>query len=197
MREPEVERAGLLLAEVVALRLFSGPMYWIYNEVLRDSLSINLRHRASGLKWKSVGGTRPIDGEELKLPGLAAALAGKTEFLPEEWTAFGCRDLRMDHYVEADKCFFQPVGRDLTVNLFSTTLHVITSGICKLSRIEKMPAGSATMEVYRGLAGVVLFRSLSMDDPRPRSNLMTRLGKCSKRYSTRQMTRASRLLSCC
>ena len=156
MRAPEVERAGLSIAEVVALRLFTGPMHYRYNQVLRDSLSMDRRGRASGLKWKAVGATRPADGEDLSLPGLAAALASKTEFLPDEWASFGVRDLRMNHYVEAGSCYFQPAGRDLTVNLYSTTLHVIVSGICKLSGIARMPAGSAEMEVFRGLAGVVL-----------------------------------------
>ena len=75
MRAPEVVSAGLLLAEVVALRLHSGPMYYIYNSILRDSLSTKLRGRASGLKWKSVGDTRPADGEELVHAALATALA--------------------------------------------------------------------------------------------------------------------------
>jgi hypothetical protein len=68
MRAPEVERAGLLLAEVVALRLYTGPMYCKYNQVLRDSLSTGRRGRASGLKWEAVGATKPADGEELTLP---------------------------------------------------------------------------------------------------------------------------------
>ena len=131
-------------------------MHYRYNQVLRDSLSMDRRGRASGLKWKAVGAARPADGEDLSLPGLAAALASKTEFLPDEWASFGVRDLRMNHYVEAGSCYFQPAGRDLTVNLYSTTLHVIVSGICKLSGIARMPAGSAEMEVFRGLAGVVL-----------------------------------------
>jgi len=212
-------------------------MYYIYNSILRDSLSSDLRGRASGLKWKSLGDTKPADGEELVHAALATALASlragdrvelhslqaKPEYngkcgtlvafkaesgrwevdfdgggslhvkatnltkevvgggaadpavvtlLPHEWAEFGISDLRLDHYVcikigtgsSARKCYLKPAGRDLTVNMYSTTIQVIVSGICKLSGIARMPAGSLEMVVFRGLAGVRLPEALVEKD---------------------------------
>ena len=91
---------------------------------------------------------------------------------PHEWAEFGISDLRMDHYVcikvgtgsSARKCYLKPAGRDLTVNMYSTTIQVIVSGICKLSGIARMPAGSSEMVVFRGLAGVRLPEALVEKD---------------------------------
>ena len=82
LRSPEVERSKVTVAEVVALRLYTGPMYVKYNAVLR---------------------------------GMAVATAGGT--------------------------------------IYSSTVHLICSGLHKLSRVSKVPQ---EMKLYRGNGGMAL-----------------------------------------
>ena len=77
---PEVKKAGLSAAEAVAIRLYTGPLYVLYNAVLRG----------------------------LVAPG---------------------------------------------DNLFPATIHLICSGVRKLSRVTKVPEG---LTVYRGNGGMAL-----------------------------------------
>jgi len=85
MERPEAKRARLRDAEIIALRLYSGPMYAVYNTILR--------------------------------PGEDAA------------------------------------GSTSAKNLYPTTIQLIVSGICKLSRVAEAPA---ELCVYRGLSGMAL-----------------------------------------
>jgi hypothetical protein len=82
MDSPKAKRASLSAAEVVALRLYTGPMYLKYNAVLR---------------------------------GMAGATAGGTSYC--------------------------------------NTIHLISSGLRKLSRVSEPPAG---MLLYRGNGGMAL-----------------------------------------
>jgi len=82
LRSPEVERSKVTVAEVVALRLYTGPMYVKYNAVLR---------------------------------GIAVATAGGT--------------------------------------IYSSTVHLICSGLHKLSRVSELPK---EMKLYRGNGGMAL-----------------------------------------
>ena len=82
LRSPVVERSKVTVAEVVALRLYTGPMYVKYNAVLR---------------------------------GMAVATAGGT--------------------------------------IYSSTVHLICSGLHKLSRVSKVPQ---EMKLYRGNGGMAL-----------------------------------------
>jgi hypothetical protein len=82
LRSPEVERSKVTVAEVVALRLYTGPMYVKYNAVLR---------------------------------GMAVATAGGT--------------------------------------IYSSTVHLICSGLHKLSRVSELPKD---MKLYRGNGGMAL-----------------------------------------
>jgi len=82
LRSPEVERSKVTVAEVVALRLHTGPMYVKYNAVLR---------------------------------GMAVATAGGT--------------------------------------IYSSTVHLICSGLHKLSRVSELPK---EMKLYRGTGGMAL-----------------------------------------
>jgi len=82
LRSPEVERSKVTVAEVVALRLYTGPMYVKYNAVLR---------------------------------GMAVATAGGT--------------------------------------IYSSTVHLICSGLHKLSRVSELPK---EMKLYRGNGGMAL-----------------------------------------
>ena len=82
LRSPEVERSRVTVAEIVALRLYTGPMYVKYNAVLR---------------------------------GMAVATAGGT--------------------------------------IYSSTVHLICSGLHKLSRVSKLPK---EMKLYRGNGGMAL-----------------------------------------
>jgi len=82
LRSPVVERSKVTVAEVVALRLYTGPMYVKYNAVLR---------------------------------GMAVATAGGT--------------------------------------IYSSTVHLICSGLDKLSRVSELPK---EMKLYRGNGGMAL-----------------------------------------
>ena len=82
LESPEVERSRVECAEVVALRLYTGPMYVKYNAVLR---------------------------------GMAVATAGGT--------------------------------------IYSSTVHLICSGLQKLSRVSELPK---EMKLYRGNGGMAL-----------------------------------------
>jgi hypothetical protein len=82
LRSPEVKRSDVTVAEVVALRLYTGPMYVKYNAVLR---------------------------------GMAVATAGGT--------------------------------------IYSSTVHLICSGLHKLSRVSELPK---EMKLYRGNGGMAL-----------------------------------------
>ena len=82
LRSPEVERSHVTVAEIVALRLYTGPMYVKYNAVLR---------------------------------GMAVATAGGT--------------------------------------IYSSTVHLICSGLHKLSRVSELPK---EMKLYRGNGGMAL-----------------------------------------
>jgi hypothetical protein len=82
LRSPEVERSDVTDAEIVALRLYTGPMYVKYNAVLR---------------------------------GMAVATAGGT--------------------------------------IYSSTVHLICSGLQKLSRVSELPK---EMKLYRGNGGMAL-----------------------------------------
>jgi len=65
----------------------------------------------TGLRWSSVGGTRPRGGRELFNQGLSEALSSqKTTFRLAEWSAFDVSDLRIDDYIQAGSSFFKPVG---------------------------------------------------------------------------------------
>ena len=82
LRSPEVKRSKVTEAELVALRLYTGPMYVKYNAVLR---------------------------------GMAVATAGGT--------------------------------------IYSSTVHLICSGLHKLSRVSELPK---EMKLYRGSGGMAL-----------------------------------------
>ena len=82
LRSPEVKRSDVTVAEIVALRLYTGPMYVKYNAVLR---------------------------------GMAVATAGGT--------------------------------------MYSSTVHLICSGLHKLSRVSEVPK---EMKLYRGNGGMAL-----------------------------------------
>ena len=65
--------------------------------------------RASGLKWKRTGVTKPTKGRCLSGSDmLAMALKSKTEFTSEEWAGFGILDLRNDYFIKSHDSYFQP-----------------------------------------------------------------------------------------
>jgi hypothetical protein len=82
---------------------------------------------ASGLKWVSVGMTRPSYGREISNEALAKALEDKTKaspeaaFTPEEWQAFGIENLQAADFVKSSGvsvggvsvfAYFQPMFGD-------------------------------------------------------------------------------------
>ena len=97
--------------EVLALRLYTGPMYMHYNTVLRKLLVRYVRQQ------------KPANNNNNN------AAAEEDEDSAGQDTAF---------------------SPDGTVQ-FSTTIHMITSGIIKLSEIMRRPP---TRKLYRGLSGM-------------------------------------------
>jgi hypothetical protein len=84
---------------------------------------------ASGLRWvESLGEEQPEEGTELEHPTLGRALADKfkranlgrmmydrlteVELTPEEWAAFGVKELKLDHYVKSGHgdAYYQPAA---------------------------------------------------------------------------------------
>lgn len=69
------------------------------------------KRRASGLKWREVGSTKPTQREQLRNDELAAALQRKTTFSRAEWNAFNIKGLRAEHCIQAGGSFFEPDDR--------------------------------------------------------------------------------------
>jgi hypothetical protein len=71
--------------------------------------------KASGLKWRNVGSSRPEKGSRLNNAKLEEALpkkadsSGKVDLTASEWRAFDVKELSMDHFVKAGDAYFQPV----------------------------------------------------------------------------------------
>ena len=74
----------------------------------------NLNHQplllpASGLKWRAIGKMKPGKGFELpNAAPLQEALKIKTDFITDEWMAFGIQDLCIGHFVLSGDTYFQP-----------------------------------------------------------------------------------------
>ena len=69
--------------------------------------------RASGLKWKNAGVTKPSKGRCLSVPDmLATALESQNGFTSEEWTRCGILDLRYDDFIKSGDSYFQPDVHD-------------------------------------------------------------------------------------
>ena len=115
--------------------------------------------RASGLKWTSVGCTKPTFGRELSKPELAHALTEKTDFNENEWDEFEISMLRFDDFIKVGECYFKPAeheyrqynGRQvLEAHMLGATsaLQAITlweKGVCVNGRIAKLEStGNAT-----------------------------------------------------
>lgn len=90
------------------------------NEIIRLNEAVRLQHKSagksqqtqvpSGLQWEDVGDTKPLSGRELDNMDLVLALFDKTEFLKQEWDAFGIKDLRFDDFVKRGAHYFKPVA---------------------------------------------------------------------------------------
>lgn len=66
---------------------------------------------ASGLKWVSIGSTRPSSGKEIEDTALKSALKHKSTFTQEEWEQFGINDLRTHHFIKSGyNVYFKPDG---------------------------------------------------------------------------------------
>jgi hypothetical protein len=62
-----------------------------------------------GLAWLNIGNEKPTTGEPLaNASELANALADKTEFTTEEWSAFGIKDVHEGQFVKASTGYFTP-----------------------------------------------------------------------------------------
>ena len=64
-------------------------------------------HKVVGLKWKSLGSTKP-KGSELSNKKLAKALKSKMEFTQKEWSSFGVKKLHVENFVKSAGSYFGP-----------------------------------------------------------------------------------------
>lgn len=62
-----------------------------------------------GLKWRLMTEALPEDAQLLQNQELAKALQHKIEFTRQEWASFKVATLRMNHYVQVGKAYYQPV----------------------------------------------------------------------------------------
>lgn len=87
---------------IICLHLFS-TLFW---PMFRETTP------ALGLKWQSVGPTKPATGHELDSRQLREALGRKTEFTQLEWDGFGISNLRLDHFVKWEEGYSKPAATE-------------------------------------------------------------------------------------
>ena len=68
--------------------------------------------RASGLRWRKDGRTRPEGGRERMEEGLRDRLAQGTTLTEAEWRRVGVEDLRMHDYVRVGDMCYRPVAEE-------------------------------------------------------------------------------------
>ena len=61
-----------------------------------------------GLKWKEVGATRPVSGDELTNPELSKALKRQKEFTKDKFDTFGVDWLSASDFIRVGDMYFQP-----------------------------------------------------------------------------------------
>ena len=101
---------AVLLFMIVVKRLFAPS-----SDALGHACpSPQERFAPSGLKWRNIGETAPVDGSEFANPELASALvSGQTQFTESEWDSFGIASLCNGHYLKAGDSYFKPAERCL------------------------------------------------------------------------------------
>lgn len=92
-----------------------GLLCQAYDEVLQKARALQSRMKTiiydtgpSGLKWMRTL-TKPA-GREMRNTKLEAALASKTEFTQQEFSAFGISELRYDDYIKSNDSYFKPAS---------------------------------------------------------------------------------------
>jgi hypothetical protein len=129
-----VERALLIREEVVALRLYTGPMYLLYNAKLRNFPPRTVQ-ALEGNRRAAIG-TAKLDSPRVVAPSLA---------------------LPMNRYPTPLIVIPSPLRPNASagarVRRYETTIFVITSGITKLSKVTAIPPNRL---LYRGLGGMLL-----------------------------------------
>ena len=121
--------------EVIALRLYTGPMYMFYNKVLRELLiEYNKRQQ-----------------QALSRTDSAPSTSGRGAQKSKEGTSLT---------VSEDE---QPAALGVRAAVeYCTTIHMISSGIVKLAEVMERPS---TRKLYRGLSGMKLPDRLYHEDP--------------------------------
>jgi len=76
-------------------------------EDLSDWIFFSKHAKASGLKWRNVGDSKPSFGSGLVNQTLAEALTSKTDFTENEWSEFGINDLHSDDFIESHGFYFK------------------------------------------------------------------------------------------
>jgi len=149
---------AVLLFMIVVKRLFAPS-----SDALGHACpSPQERFAPSGLKWRNIGETAPVDGSEFANPELASALvSGQTQFTESEWDSFGIASLCNGHYLKAGDSYFKPAERCLCGSgLIFDECHNPDVGcrrIMKLKRnkvqADKQPFASDMSQLNRGDAG--------------------------------------------
>jgi len=149
--------------EVIALRLYTGPMYMFYNEVLRGLLrkANSQANRAEDDDCRppgvSRGQKRMTKDSSFKVPGAREHSMKKIN--PSLKSVARENSTRVNGGIEAE----QSRNRNMILGTaYRTTIHMISSGIVKLAEIMKRPP---TRKLYRGLSGMRLPDRLFKEDP--------------------------------
>lgn len=124
--------------EVSVLRCYTGPMYTIYNSIIRNIRGGSLNDLKALVKL--VG-----NSEAVKLVKDAEAEQQKQLLVESKMNNDDTNTSPMSKNNDVDIKYRQSILQNC--NLYTTTLHAINSGIIKLSKLTK------ACKVYRGISG--------------------------------------------
>jgi NLR family CARD domain-containing protein 3 len=143
----EQREPALTLEEAFGARLYSGPLYYKYNAVLRGLSAARLDSPVLDLRCKMV---RLCCSDEDAASHAKAADEAKAKRLAEE-PLFGKRKpTAADEKALREYTHGAYEAVEQRINKYTTTLHAINSAIVKLSKLTKAST------VYRGVHDVVL-----------------------------------------
>ena len=155
MLKREYKAAGLTEEEVIALRLYTGPMFQHYNKVLRECLRRHVLQYAKMLveRWKI-----SMTHQSGEAAGITRTKS-RDDYVSLEELVDAASRLGVDRNGSAAE-----VAERLLIAIrdlkntpwkpgFTTTIHMINSGIIKLEQLMRLPKSRT---VYRGLGGTAL-----------------------------------------
>jgi hypothetical protein len=143
----EQREPALTLEEAFGARLYSGPLYYKYNAVLRGLSAARLDSPVLDLRCKMV---RLCCSDEDAASHAKAADEAKAKRLAEEPLFGNRKPTAADEKALREYTHGAYEAVEQRINKYTTTLHAINSAIVKLSKLTKAST------VYRGVHDVVL-----------------------------------------